>query len=67
MISKKIFSRYKQLIIYLFLFQTITVFGQNAPITTAESVSICQNETFNIPLTFSDFTQITALSLRLDF
>jgi hypothetical protein len=67
MISKKIFSRYKQLIIYLFLFQTITVFGQNAPITSAESMSICPNETFNIAITVSDFSQITALSLRLDF
>jgi hypothetical protein len=60
-------KNFKQFILLLGFFQTITVFGQNAPITTAGSVIICPDETFDIPLSVYDFTQITALSLRLDF
>jgi len=40
--------------------------GQNAPITTAGSISVCPNGTVSVPVTVTNFTQITAVSLRLD-
>lgn len=41
--------------------------GQNAPLTNAGSVNSCLNQQLSIPITVTNFNQITALSLRLDF
>lgn len=40
---------------------------QNAPITTAGNVSACAGTAITIPLNISDFLDITAMSLRLDY
>ena len=40
---------------------------RNAPVTTAGSLTVCPNTTFSIPITVNDFSEITAMSLRLDF
>jgi hypothetical protein len=39
----------------------------NAPITTLGSVSSCPNASFNLPITVTNFTNIGALTLRLDY
>ena len=39
----------------------------NAPITTAGSYMLCSGSNLTIPVTVTDFTLITAVSLRLDF
>ncbi|MFZ4399437.1 MAG: T9SS type A sorting domain-containing protein [Bacteroidales bacterium] len=39
----------------------------NAPITTAGSVSACPNDSFNIPITVTNFTNVGAITLRLDY
>jgi hypothetical protein len=41
--------------------------AQNAPITTAGSASSCPGGAITIPITVTDFSQISAVSLRLDF
>lgn len=41
--------------------------GQNAPLTTVGAGSACINEALALPISVNDFTQITAISLRLDF
>ncbi len=40
---------------------------QNAPITTAGSLSACAGTAFTIPVTVTAFTSITAMSLRLNY
>jgi hypothetical protein len=66
-IVKNTFKKALILISTWFVLLTQTVFCQNAPVTTAASVTICPNETITIPITVTNFSQITALSLRLDF
>ncbi len=41
--------------------------GQNAPITTAGSGSVCPGGAISIPITVTNFNQITAISLQIDF
>ncbi|NVN95331.1 MAG: hypothetical protein HXX18_08625, partial [Bacteroidetes bacterium] len=41
--------------------------GQNAPKTTAASVSACPNGSFNVSITTNSAVQVGALTLRLDF
>lgn len=43
------------------------VSGRNAPITTAGSASVCPPGSVTIPLTVTNFTLVTAMSLRLDY
>jgi hypothetical protein len=45
----------------------IILFGQNAPVTTAGSATSCPGGTITIPITVNGFSQISAVSLRLDF
>ena len=56
--------------IFIFcLLSLIIEFGQsqNAPKTTAASVSACPNGSFNISITTNSAVQVGALTLRLDF
>ncbi len=46
---------------------TVTSGPQNAPITTAGSVSACPGTAITIPITVNAFTDITSVSLRLDY
>jgi hypothetical protein len=39
----------------------------NAPLTIAGSVSACKNSSFNVPITFNNFSQVAAITLRLDY
>jgi len=39
----------------------------NAPITTAGSISSCPNISFNIPITVTNFSNVGAMTLRLDY
>lgn len=41
--------------------------NNNAPITTASSIGACVNSSFNISVNVNNFTQISAISLRLEF
>jgi len=43
------------------------VSGRNAPITTAGSASVCTPGSVTVPLTVTNFTLVTAMSLRLDY
>ncbi len=43
------------------------VIARNAPVTTAGSASLCQPGSFSIPITVDNFTNISGISLRLDY
>jgi len=51
----------------LFTLLPVILSAQNAPITTAGSASSCPGGAITIPITVTDFSQISAVSLRLDF
>lgn len=53
-------------LVCFFLFAGM-VTARDAPITTAGSAEVCQGASFSIPVTVKDFTQIKAMTLRLDF
>ncbi|NVO21560.1 MAG: T9SS type A sorting domain-containing protein [Bacteroidetes bacterium] len=60
-------STYVNLIIALvILLLPALVVAQNAPITLAGSSSVCPNASVTVPITVNNFSQITAVSLRLD-
>ncbi len=64
----KIKSKFiNNLIVALTILLPTILCGQNAPITTAGSASSCPGETITIPVTVTAFSQISAVSLRLDF
>lgn len=57
-------------IILLLIFGAMTAnhaFGLDAPITTAGSSTLCAGNSFKVPITVNGFTDITAVSLRLDY
>ncbi len=39
----------------------------NAPLTIAGSINTCKNSSFNVPITFNNFSQVAAITLRLDY
>ena len=41
--------------------------NNNAPVTTASSIGACVNSSFNVSVKVNNFTQISAISLRLEF
>ena len=53
-------------LLIFFLFPAL-LFAINAPVTTAGSTGICPGASFSIPITVTGFTQITAITLRLDY
>ena len=63
---KRHFSKLFKLLISIPVLVSV-VTAQNAPKTTAGSVSGCPGATVTVPVTVSDFHQISAISLRLDF
>ena len=61
--------KYQKPIILIFWISLISigqVVGQNAPLTTAGSSTVCPDSVVTVPLTVTNFSQISAISLRLD-
>ncbi|MGA2823970.1 MAG: T9SS type A sorting domain-containing protein [Bacteroidales bacterium] len=57
----------KRTILLIFFLFPVLLFALNAPITTAGSSGVCPGASFPIPVTVVNFTQITAMTLRLDY
>jgi len=49
------------------LLQGSMVFSRNAPVTTAGSSSVCPGVSVSVPVTVNGFTNIKAITLRLDY
>ena len=49
------------------ILQPAMMIGQNAPVTIAGSGSVCPGGSTSIPITVTNFNQITAVSLQIDF
>lgn len=58
---------FRLLISVAFITMHFSLHSQNAPITTAGTTSGCPNASVVIPVTVTNFSQITAISLRMDF
>lgn len=52
---------------FLFLVSGLKMHAQNAPISTIQSISSCPGTTIDIPITVSDFSNIGAISLTLNY
>ena len=57
----------KRTILFIFLFIPALLSAINAPVTTAGSSGVCPGVAFPVPITVTGFTQITAMTLRLDY
>ena len=57
----------KRTILFIFFLFPALLFAIDAPITTAGSSGVCPGASFSIPITVTGFTQITAMTLRLDY
>ncbi len=57
----------KRTILFIFLFIPALLSAINAPVTTAGSSGVCPGLPFSVPITVTGFTQITAMTLRLDY
>lgn len=44
-----------------------SVFSRNAPITTITNIGLCQAGTVTVPVTAVNFTNITSISLRIEY
>ncbi len=56
------------LILYLLLATSLTAaYSQNAPVTMAPTLQLCPGVSFEIPITVSDFSDIGALSLTMNY
>ena len=64
---KNLFTHFRLIFATLIILLPFLLVGANAPVTTAGSASACANGAVCIPITVTDFTQITAISLRLEF
>jgi hypothetical protein len=57
----------KRTLLFIFFLFPALLFALNAPVTTAGSSGVCTGASFPIPITVTGFTQITAMTLRLDY
>jgi hypothetical protein len=57
----------KRILLLIFFLFPALLFALNAPVTTAGSSGDCPGASFTIPITVTGFTQITAITLRLDY
>ena len=57
----------KRTILFIFVLFPALLFAINAPITTAGSSGVCSGASFSIPITITAYTQIRAMTLRLDY
>jgi len=57
----------KRTLLFIFFIFPALLFAMNAPVTTAGSSGVCPGASFPIPITVTGFTQITAITLRLDY
>ncbi|MFZ4707403.1 MAG: cohesin domain-containing protein, partial [Bacteroidales bacterium] len=61
------FNLIRLVLISFGIFISSHLISQNAPITTAGSGSVCPGGAISIPITVTNFNQITAISLQIDF
>ncbi len=64
---KQIYTVKKWIILFMMFMFPVLLIARDAPISTAGSLSTCTGNSFCIPLTVTNFTQVTAISLRLDY
>jgi len=57
----------KRILLFIFFLSPALLFAINAPVTTAGSFGVCSGASFSIPITVTGFTQIKAMTLRLDY
>jgi hypothetical protein len=57
------------LIFFILMFSHVctVIKAQNAPITSAGSVTVCPSNTVTVPVMVNNFTSITAVSLRIEY
>lgn len=55
------------MVVSIIVFSHAFLFGRDAPITTAVSTTICPGSSFTVPVTVTNFLQVTAISLRMDY
>ncbi len=58
---------FKSLLLAWLIGLPFILIGRDAPVTTANSSLVCPGSSFTVPVTVNNFTQVTGISLRLDF
>jgi uncharacterized repeat protein (TIGR01451 family) len=66
-VMKRYFFHSIGLLLAVLLLASSLVSAQNAPVTSLGNADGCPGDTLTFPVSVNNFSQITAISLRIDF